>query len=221
MLSMLTVNCFLLINNMGNEDLLKRIALTVTKCHKCRLAKTRTRAVPGEGNVKARVIFIGEGPGFNEDQQGRPFVGAAGSLLNELLTSIKLKRDEVWIGNIVKCRPPENREPMIDEVRACTPYLNDQIKSIKPKIIIPLGKHALEHFFKDGKISRDHGVARVSGNYIIYPVYHPAAALRSTNVKRVLEVDFKKIPELLRRDLKEFKVVGLVKNKDESQMALL
>lgn len=206
---------------MGNEDLLKRITTTVTRCQKCRLAKTRVKSVPGEGNIRARVIFIGEGPGFNEDQQGRPFVGAAGSLLNELLASIKIKREEVWIGNIVKCRPPENREPMVDEVRACTPYLTDQIKAIKPKVIIPLGKHALEHFFKDGKISRDHGSARVCGNYIVYPVYHPAAALRSTNVKRVLETDFKKIPELLRKDLKEFKVGGVVKAKDESQMSLI
>ena len=126
--------------------------------------------MPGEGNPKAQVIFIGEGPGFNEDQQGRPFVGAAGLLLNELLKMIKMQRSDVWIGNVVKCRPPENRDPMVDEVRACTPYLDDQIRAIKPKVIIPLGKHALEHFLKDGKISRDHGVAKIYGNYVIYPV---------------------------------------------------
>jgi uracil-DNA glycosylase len=206
---------------MGNEDLLKRIATTVTKCQKCRLAKTRIKAVPGEGNSKARVIFIGEGPGFNEDQQGRPFVGAAGHLLDELLKQIKMQRSDVWIGNVVKCRPPENRDPMVDEVRACTPYLDDQIKAIKPKVIIPLGKHALEHFLKDGKISRDHGVAKVYGSYVIYPVYHPAAALRSTGVKRVLETDFKNIPDILQKDLKEFKIVGTARLKDGSQMNLI
>ena len=206
---------------MGNEDLLKRISVTVTKCQKCRLARTRTKAVPGEGNPKAQVIFIGEGPGFNEDQQGRPFVGAAGQLLGELLSIIKMQRIDVWIGNVVKCRPPENREPMVDEVRACTPYLDDQIKAIKPKVIIPLGKHALEHFIKEGKISRDHGVARAFGNYIIYPVYHPAAALRSTSVKRVLEGDFKKIPEILKKDQRDFKAATSVKKGPESQMSLI
>lgn len=206
---------------MGNEDLLKRISLTVTKCQKCRLAKTRIKAVPGEGSPKAQLIFIGEGPGFNEDQQGRPFVGAAGSLLNDLLGMIKMKREEVWIGNIVKCRPPDNRDPMVDEVRACTPYLDDQTRAIKPKVIVPLGKHALEHFIKEGKISRDHGLAKLYGNYVIYPLYHPAAALRSENVKRVLEQDFKKLPEILRKDAKEFKTVGSSKVKDDSQMSLI
>jgi len=206
---------------MANEDLLKRISLSVTACQKCRLAKTRVKAVPGEGNFSSTIVFIGEAPGFNEDQQGRPFVGQAGKLLSELLAAIKIKRSDVWIGNVVKCRPPDNRDPMVDELRACTPYLDDQLKAIKPRVIIPLGKHALEHFIKDAKISKDHGVARNFGNYIIYPVYHPAAALRSVNVKRVLEEDFRKIPDLLRRDASEFKAVGTVKKVDESQMSLI
>jgi len=207
---------------MGNEDLLTRISKTVTKCERCRLAKTRIKAVPGVGNPKTKLILIGEAPGMNEDQQGLPFVGRAGQLLNELLASIKMTRSDVWIGNVIKCRPPENREPMVDELRSCVPYLDDQIKAINPMVIVTLGKHAMEHFLKDSKISRDHGVAKLVGNFIVYPIYHPAAALRSDNVKRVLKEDFLKIPSILAKDRKDFKVVGgNAKKGDENQMSLV
>ncbi|MCX6784260.1 MAG: uracil-DNA glycosylase [candidate division WWE3 bacterium] len=205
---------------MGNDDLLKRIASTVTKCQKCRLCHGRKNAVPGEGNPRAQIVFIGEGPGMNEDEQGRPFVGQSGALLSELLKTIRLTRQDVWIGNIVKCRPPDNREPMVDEIRACTPYLDDQLRAIKPKLVIPLGKFALEHFLKDSKISKDHGVPKKVGNFIIFPLYHPAAALRSENVKRVLKEDFLKIPGILNMDQSTIKVAGNVKKVDESQVSL-
>ena len=146
---------------MNKVDVLRQIEKAVVSCKKCRLCKSATRAVPGEGNPNSQIAFIGEAPGYNEDQQGRPFVGRAGKMLEEMLRSIGLKREDVWIGNIIKHRPPENRDPMVDEVRACSPYLDSQLRAISPKVVVPLGRFALEFFDKDGKISKDHGVPKM------------------------------------------------------------
>ncbi len=176
--------------------------------------------VPGEGNPDAKVIFIGEAPGFNEDQKGIPFCGAAGLLLDDLLASIGLKRSDVWIGNVIKCRPPENREPMVDEIRSCSPYLEMQIKALKPKLIITLGRYAMDHFVKGLQISKDHGTPKRVGDWVILPLYHPAAALRSTGVMTILKKDFRKIPEILKKDPKEIELVNSVKV-SENQISLL
>lgn len=180
----------------------------IKKCTACDLAKTRTTVVPGEGNSQAEIMFIGEGPGKNEDLQGRPFVGSAGKFLDELLKQIDLKREDVYIANVVKCRPPNNRDPLPEEVQTCWPWLEKQIKIIKPRIIIPLGRHSLNRFVPEAKISQYHGRALrrkfpVLGELIFFPCYHPAAALYNGSLRKVLEEDFKKIPkvvELLKKE---------------------
>jgi len=205
---------------MGNEELLAKVDQAVNSCRQCRLYRTRSRAVPGEGSFLSPLAFVGEAPGFNEDQQGRPFCGSAGKLLDEMLTSINLKRSEVWIGNVLKCRPPENRQPMVDELRACSPYLQMQLKAIRPKLVVTLGRFALEHFAKDLQISKDHGRPVRVGDWAIYPLYHPAAALRSGGVAQILREEFRRLPEILRQDPKKFTVVGRAVV-DENQISLL
>ena len=178
------------------------IAEAVRACQKCRLCQGRTNAVPGEGSPSAALMFIGEGPGFNEDQQGRPFVGRAGKLLDDMLSSVPVKRDDVYITNVVKCRPPDNREPLPDEVEACWPYLEAQIALLKPRVIVTLGRHSLGRFFPDSKISRDHGRILRWTEYTVFPLYHPAAALRSGAVMEALAADFKKLPQALLESLR-------------------
>jgi DNA polymerase len=182
---------------MDKEKLMKEIDSSVKACSKCRLCKTATNAVPGEGNINSKVIFIGEAPGYYEDVSGRPFVGRAGKLLDASLKEIGYLRDDIWIGNIIKHRPPDNREPLPDEISACSPFLELQIKIISPVVIVTLGRYSMNHFYPDGKISRDHGNLIKAGNYYIYPVYHPAAALRSTSVLEEFKKDFARIPEML------------------------
>src|SRR3989344_1580335 len=152
----------------------------------------------GEGNPEAEIMFIGEAPGFHEDKLGRPFVGQAGKLLDKLLTDIKLPRGSVYITNIVKRRPPGNRDPLPEEIAAYKPYLKKQIQIIDPKVIATLGRFAMNYFLPDFKISQSHGLRVILRGKIIYPLYHPAAALRSTAVLKDLEADFKKLPLLLR-----------------------
>lgn len=205
---------------MNNIEILTQIEKAVKTCKKCRLCKGAKNAVPGEGNPNTKVVFIGEAPGANEDEQGRPFVGRAGKMLDEMLRGIGFKREDIWIGNIIKHRPPENRNPMADEVRACSPYLEAQLKAIKPKVVVTLGKFALEFFDKDGKISRDHGVAKKLGNFIVYPLYHPAAALRNPAVDQVLRSEFRKIKTLLSSSIEDIKESGPAK-KDDRQVSLL
>lgn len=163
----------------------------------------RANLVFGEGDPDAKVMFIGEAPGFYEDREMRPFIGRAGQLLNKLLTDVGWKRENVYITNIVKRRPPENRDPLPDEIDAYKPYLKRQMTIIQPKIIASLGRFSMNYFLPLAKISRDHGkVADFSakgGKCIVYPLYHPAAALRSTSVLNELEKDFKKLPALLKR----------------------
>lgn len=152
----------------------------------------------GEGSVDAEVMFIGEAPGFHEDKLQRPFVGQAGKLLDKLFLEIKWPRESVYITNIVKRRPPENRDPLPEEIEAYKPYLARQIEIINPKIIATLGRFAMNYFLPEAKISRDHGIAQKIDGRVIVPLYHPAAALRATQVFKDLEADFKKLPELLK-----------------------
>ena len=151
----------------------------------------------GEGDAGAHTIFIGEAPGFHENEQGRPFVGQAGKLLDNLLKQIGWTREAVYITNIVKRRPPQNRDPLPEEIEAYKPYLARQIEIIQPRIIATLGRFSMNYFLPDAKISRDHGKLMRNEHYTIYPLYHPAAALRSTAVLRDLEDDFRKLPEIL------------------------
>jgi uracil-DNA glycosylase len=174
----------------------------IKKCRKCHLRDTCIQVVPGEGRVDADVMFIGEGPGENEDKQGRPFVGAAGKFLEEMLSLIGKRREDVFIGNVLKCRPPGNRDPLPEEVEACWPWMIDQINSIKPKLIVTLGRHAMERFLPNQKISQIHGKVlrrEISGmgKQVFYALYHPAAALYQGSLRETLKDDFKKIPKVL------------------------
>lgn len=170
-------------------------------CTKCELFKGRTNAVPGEGPDNARIMFVGEGPGQNEDEQGRPFVGAAGKFLTELIESIGLKRSEVFITNIVKCRPPNNRAPRKPEVEACNPYLQSQIGLIKPRVICPLGTPAISTLMGDEhSASRSHGKPITKGEFTILPMYHPAAALYDSSLKETVFRDFQILKQLLGKD---------------------
>ena len=182
---------------MDKKSQLEQIAANVRNCKKCRLCETAKNAVPGEGDLDAEIVFIGEAPGATEDETGRPFVGRAGRLLDKLLHDIGMTRENVWIGNVIKHRPPENRDPLPDEITACMPYLTMQLALIKPKLVVTLGRYAMNYFHKDGKISRDHGCSIKQGNYSVYPLYHPAAALRNPSVARELVVDFRNIPKVL------------------------
>ncbi len=185
-------------------ETLEGIAKKIRVCTECDLHQGRTKAVPGEGNPQAGIFFIGEGPGFTEDKRGRPFVGQAGKFLEEMLAVAELKREEVFISNVVKCRPPNNRDPGPDEVDICTRlYLEPQIALIRPKLIVLLGRHALGRFLPGLKISQVHGQpqwATLPDNreQLFYPLYHPAAALYQAALKQTLIADFKKIPEILR-----------------------
>lgn len=182
---------------MSKETLLKQIEDQVIKCKKCRLCETALNAVPGEGNINADIVFIGEAPGANEDKTGRPFVGRAGKLLEGMLEKIGYAREDVWIGNIIKHRPPKNRDPLPDEIKACEPYLDMQLNIIKPKLIVTLGRFSMNYFYADGKITRDHGHLIKLKDYNVYPVYHPAAALRNREFAKSLLQDFLRIPNIL------------------------
>lgn len=176
-------------------------------CKKCDLSKGRTNTVPGEGPENAEIMMIGEAPGFHEDREGRPFVGAAGKFLDELLAGINLKRNQIYICNVLKCRPPQNRDPFPDEMEACKSYLDQQIELIKPKIIITISRFAMGRWFPDKKISEIHGRPKKVGDMVILPMYHPAAALHQPSLKKVLQEDFNKIPQILKEmaNLKEEK----------------
>ena len=161
------------------------------------LCKTRTCAVPGEGPDDAQIMFIGEAPGFNEDKTGRPFVGAAGQFLNKLLLLAGLQRPEVYITNVVKCRPPNNRDPLPTEIEACRTYLDRQIELIRPKVIVTLGRYSMSRWFAGESISRIHGQPRVVDGVTIVPMFHPAAALHQERYRALIEADFKQLPAIL------------------------
>lgn len=169
----------------------------ISQCLDCQLGKTRNKAVPGEGSEKAEVMFIGEAPGFHEDQQGRPFVGSAGRFLDELLDSIALDRRKVYICNVVKCRPPENRDPLPAEIDACRKWLDFQIAAISPKVIVTLGRHSMVRYFAGTTISKVHGTAREVDGRICFAMYHPAAALHQQSLRKTIEADMLKLPGIL------------------------
>ena len=171
----------------------------IANCRDCELAKHRTKVVPGEGSEDAELLFIGEAPGWHEDQQGRPFVGPAGAFLNQLLSSIGLSREQVYIANVIKCRPPGNRDPLPAEVQACRKWLDHQIEIIQPRIIITLGRYSLARYFPNESISKVHGKARKEGKVVCYPMYHPAAALHQGSLRQIIEADMLRIPEILQQ----------------------
>ncbi len=176
---------------------LPQIAYAVHNCTRCALHQGRTRAVPGEGPANAAVMFIGEGPGFNEDKQGRPFVGAAGKFLEELLHGIGFKREDVFIANVVKCRPPNNRDPEPDELAACKDYLDRQVELIDPKVIVTLGRFSMYRYFPGASITKIHGQAQRVGNRLVVPMFHPAAALHQPKWRPLLIEDFQKLPQYI------------------------
>lgn len=175
------------------SELYQQIAV----CQKCEIARFRTQVVPGEGAEDADIMFIGEAPGYHEDQQGRPFVGQAGKFLDTLLASINLDRQQVYIANVIKCRPTNNRDPLPTEMQNCAPWLERQIEIIKPKIIVTLGRYSMARYFPGKTISKIHGTARKSDGIIYYAMYHPAAALHQQSLKQAIENDMQKIPQLL------------------------
>jgi uracil-DNA glycosylase family 4 len=179
------------------EATLAQIAKEVSVCQRCMLHHSRKLAVPGEGPADADIMFIGEGPGFHENEQGRPFVGAAGKYLDELLAKINLQREDVFIGNVVKCRPPSNRDPLPDELAACSDYLERQIQAICPKVIVTLGRYSMARFLPNAKISDVHGQAFKIQGRLIVPMFHPAAALHQPSLKASVERDFLHLPELI------------------------
>ena len=166
-------------------------------CQRCEIAKYRARVVPGEGAEDADIMFIGEAPGWHEDQQGRPFVGPAGQFLDQLLASISFKREQVYIANVIKCRPQGNRDPLPTEIQNCRSWLERQIEIIRPKIIVTLGRYSMALFFPGKSISKIHGTAQKRDNIIYYAMYHPAAALHQQSLRQTIEADMLKIPTLL------------------------
>jgi uracil-DNA glycosylase len=166
-------------------------------CHKCDISRARTNAVPGEGPENSEIMFIGEAPGWNEDKQGRPFVGQAGQFLDTLLASINLDRKKVYIANVIKCRPPENRDPLPTEIVNCAPWLEKQVELIKPQMIVTLGRYSMGRYFPGKSISKIHGTAVKQNGVIYFAMYHPAAALHQGNLRQTLENDMKKIPAIL------------------------
>lgn len=171
----------------------------IAECTRCPLHQGRTHAVPGEGPADAEIMFIGEAPGFHEDQQGRPFVGAAGQFLEELLESIDLTREDVFITNVIKCRPPGNRDPAPEEIDACEPYLDRQIGLIQPTVVVTLGRFSMARAFSETRISRVHGEPRKIDGIVYYPMYHPAAALHRPSLRSTVEEDMCRIPDVIKR----------------------
>lgn len=176
---------------------LSAIHTEIYHCTKCPLHEGRTRTVPGAGNPDAEILFIGEAPGYNEDQQGLPFVGKSGKYLEELLATINLTRDDVFIANVVKCRPPDNRDPHEEEIATCNPYLRAQIEVLDPLLIVTLGRYSMNMFFPNERVSQIHGQAKYGTRRAYYPLYHPAYALRNQSVKVEMVEDFARIPRLL------------------------
>jgi uracil-DNA glycosylase family 4 len=169
----------------------------IAACRQCEIAKLRTKVVPGEGAENAEILFIGEAPGFHEDQQGRPFVGPAGQFLDKLLASIGLKRQQVYIANVIKCRPPNNREPLPGEIENCRKFLDRQIELIHPKMVVTLGRYSMARFFPGKSISKIHGTIQRENGVVYFAMYHPAAALHQQNLRQTLEADMLKIPQYL------------------------
>jgi len=169
----------------------------IALCQECEIARHRNKVVPGEGAEDADILFIGEAPGWHEDQQGRPFVGPAGKYLDELLALINLERKQVYIANVIKCRPTDNRDPLPVEIANCRNWLDRQIELIRPKIIVTLGRYSMARFFPGKSISKIHGTVQKRDNTLYYAMYHPAAALHQQSLRPIIEADMLKIPSLL------------------------
>jgi uracil-DNA glycosylase family 4 len=183
---------------MGSEATLARIAEEIRGCTRCPLAAGRTRTVPGEGNVLSDVLLVGEGPGAREDATGRPFVGPAGQLLDELLRAIGWAREDVFIANVVKCRPPGNRDPEPAEIAACAPYLDGQERALDPAVVVTLGRHSLQRYLPGARIGAVHGRLRRSfAGLHVFPMYHPAAALHQASLRETLFRDMRGLPAAL------------------------
>ena len=201
---------------MSAEDTLAQIAKEVAVCRNCALHQSRNKSVPGEGPDTAEIMLIGEGPGFHENEQGRPFVGASGNFLSQLLEQGGLKRTDVFICNVVKCRPPNNRDPQIDELAACNKYLERQIEAINPSIIVTLGRFSMNKFVPGAKISAIHGQMRKVGTRFVIAMFHPAAALHQAALKPALLADFAKLPELLNQARKALGKSALAKEAEKA-----
>lgn len=190
-------------DDFNNAETLSDINSLISDCKKCELYKTKTKDVPGIGNEKAEIVFIGEAPGKNEDLEGEPFVGAAGKFLTEMIEEIRMTRKDVYIANVLKHRPPNNRDPLPEEIEACWPYLQRQLEIINPSLIVFLGRHALNRFFPSLKISEAHGKAFrkewQGKKQVFLALYHPAAALYNGGMRETLKEDFNKIPKLLKK----------------------
>jgi DNA polymerase len=187
---------------MDANKVLEDVGREVAVCQKCDLQFTRKKAVPGEGPADSAIMFVGEGPGFYENEQGRPFVGAAGKFLDELLAGINMKREGVFITNVVKCRPPGNRDPLPEEIEICTStYLNRQIQAINPKVIVTLGRYSMGLFLPEAKIGNVHGQSFWVKGRLVVPMYHPAAALHQQSLRPILEKDFARLPELIAKGM--------------------
>lgn len=193
---------------MSKEELMEEVATEVMACRKCGLSKKRKNPVPGEGDLDADVLFIGEAPGYWEDVKGKPFVGSAGEILDEMLSKIGLSRNKVYVANILKCRPPENRDPSVSEIKDCVPYLDQQIKIIKPKIIVTLGRHSTSYILsrcglEGAGIAKLHGrkyeVELLGFKVLLIPMYHPAAVLYNPKYRSALERDFQLLRGKLER----------------------
>ena len=180
---------------MNASEILEMIADEVRTCKRCELHHSRKNAVPGEGPADSKMIFIGEGPGFYENEQGRPFVGPAGKFLDELLEQAGVKRNEVFIANVVKCRPPGNRDPQIEELSACGEFLDRQIEAINPRIVVTLGRFSMAKYLPNAKISRIHGQPQWVDDRLIVPMYHPAAALHQPALRSTVKEDFSYLPK--------------------------
>ncbi|HEX6034190.1 MAG TPA: uracil-DNA glycosylase [Anaerolineales bacterium] len=202
---------------MSDEQKLEKLAKQIKVCTRCELHRARTEAVPGEGPAHAEIMLIGEGPGASEDKQGRPFVGASGRFLDQLLEQAGVTRTDVFITNVVKCRPPGNRDPFPDEIEICTSnYLQHQIELVNPSIIVTLGRHSMGLFFKGAKITQIHGQMRKVSERFVIAMYHPAAALHRLSLKSEVMADFAKLPDLLkeaRRELGKSTLKGKVPKK--------
>ncbi len=212
---------------MSAAETLDRIAREVSVCTKCALHESRKKAVTGEGPADAEVMFIGEGPGFHENEQGRPFVGASGKFLDQLLEQAGLVRGEVFIANVVKCRPPGNRDPQPDELEMCNQYLEAQIRAIDPSVIITLGRISMGRYFAGAKITSIHGQMQNIGGRFIIPMYHPAAALHQPALRPSMLADFAKLPDQLNeartalgRKAIERKNIAVVKDDKPQQLSL-
>ncbi|HWQ04881.1 MAG TPA: uracil-DNA glycosylase [Longilinea sp.] len=184
---------------MNSTEVMREVAAQVSVCQKCNLHLSRKKAVPGQGPDKVELMFIGEGPGFYENEQGLPFVGQAGKFLDDLLASASVTREDVFITNVVKCRPPGNRDPLPDELAACKGYLERQIEALNPTVIVTLGRYSMAHFLPNAKISSTHGKATWVNGLLVVAMYHPAAALHQPSLKETVLSDFSHLPEFIQQ----------------------